>query len=914
MREGTARPDVLPGVDGQLPPESLLVALEGAVAERIDCLRLLCAVFCAVSLVAEDSGPEEAEEPSQEETAPLELASGPRGGSAERTTMNLLGETSSESGESRRNENVQFNLVDNNALKELNIRLGTTATIVSEFAVDRGYFGSEYGKPPTPPVHAAPGQGGDIHGDAFWRHNNSLFSARSFFQVGAVQPARENFYGVNLASPLGPLGAVTLGASQNKIRGNVNGNVLVPLPEERTPLARDPATRVAVARILDAYPDIPPNRPDIAERALNTNSLQSINTDSARIQLDRPLQAGGKLALRYAWTAQNVDAFQLVVGQNPDTDTKSHGARVTWSHDLAPRTSVQLSGGFDRLGSLLLPAKGALGPIMIGRALTNLGPFPIIPIDRAQNRFRQAGTLRHNSGRHEFTAGFALARLQYNGEETDAARGILIFRPNFGNDAITNVRLGLPTRLIVSLGSTYRGFRNWHSSFFLGDRWQVSDRLTLHLGLRYEPFTRPHDVTGRTELAMDSDLNNMAGSFGFAYRVPGGAGVLRGAFGTHYGEIFPVTFGQARLNPPHTVTSVLLRPDLAGYRSLIDHSKVDPSARSNRIEPGPDLAVPYAHQYNFSWERRLAAGWSLQLGYVGSRAHKLIITYFLNRAREVPSIVSTIANINERRADQTIFEHLFIHNGSRGFFDAGRAMLTAPNWRGLSLTASYWLSKSIDLGGSYTNTASGPDARVAVSQTERESHRDLKGLSDFDQPHAMLLQAAYTVPRSRLAGWMRKLFGNWTFSTVTLVKSGTPFTVESGSDGPGIGNIDGGQGDRPTVVDPTVLGRVIGSPDTSESLLQRSAFRFIDGPAEQRGNLGRNTFRKGKIANVNASLSRRFGLGSDSTVELRAESINFFNTPQFAEPGKVLTAPNFGQINNTLNDGRTFRCQLKFSW
>ena len=748
-------------------------------------------------------------------------------GDVQRTEINLLGETASESGESRRNENVQFNLVDNNALKELNIRLGTTATIIDEFVVTQGYFGSEYGKPPTPPVHAPPAPAGGFHGDAFWRHNNSLFSARSFFQVGSVRPARENLYGVNLAAPLGALGAITLGVSQNKIRGNVNGNVLIPLPEERTPLAKDPATRLEVQRILDAFPAVPPNRPDIAARAHNTNSLQRINTDSSRVQLDRAGLGGGKLSLRHVWTAQNVDAFQLVRGQNPDTDNRSHAARLTWSLALAPSTVLQLSTGLDRLGTLLLPAEGAVGPIfMSARDLTFLGPFPTIPIDRAQNRWRQAATLRHTRGNHQITAGFALTRLQYNGEEPDSGRGLLLFAANFGNDAITNLRLGLPSRMAVSLGSTYRGFRNWSNKFYLGDHWQATKRLTLHLGIRYEPFTRPVDVTGKTELAMDPDLNNFAGSFGFAYRLAAGAGVLRGNFASHYGDLFPVTYGQARLNPPNTVTSIFIQPPLANWRSLVDHSKRDPNARSSRVEPGPDLTVPYAHQYNFSWEQRLAADWRVQVGYVGSRAHKLIITYFLNRAREVPGVVSTIQNINERRPDQSIFEHLFIHNGSRGFFDAGRVTLSAPGWRGLSLNASYWLSKSIDLGGSYTNTASGPDARIAVSQTEPESQRDLKGLSDFDQPHAFLLQASYTVPRGLTPHWSGRLLSNWTLSTVTLLKSGTPFTVESGSDGPGFGNIDGRKGDRPMLVDPSVLGRVVGSPDTSESRLPRSAFRL----------------------------------------------------------------------------------------
>ncbi|MDE0625675.1 MAG: TonB-dependent receptor [Bryobacterales bacterium] len=877
----------------------------------------LLVVFAAgppLNLAGQHSGTD-LESPASEAEPEGDAAEASAGGDAQRTDINLLGETASESGESRRNENVQFNLVDNNALKELNIRLGTTATLVDEFDVDLGYFGSEYGKPPAPSVHVPPERISDFHGDASWRHNNSVFSARSFFQVGAVRPARENLYSVNLAAPLGPFGAITLGVSQNKIRGNVNGNVLIPLPEERAPLAKDPATRAAVQELLDAYPNVPPNRPDIADRAHNTNSLQRISTDSSRVQLDRDGVAGGKLSVRHVWTAQNVDAFQLVRGQNPDTDNRSHSARLTWSRAFAPATVLQLSTGLDRLGTLLLPAEGAVGPIfMTSRDLTTLGPYPNIPIDRAQNRWRQAVTLRHTRGKHELTAGFALTRLQYNGEEPDASRGILLFAAIFGNDAITNLRLGQPNRLVVSLGSTYRGFRNWSNKFFLGDRWQATSRLTLHLGVRYEPFTRPGDVTGRTELGMDSDLNNFAGSFGFAYRLPGDAGRLRGNFASHYGDLFPVTYGQARLNPPHTVTSVIIRPSLANWRSLIDHSKRDPNARSSRIEPGPDLTVPYEFQYNFSWEKRLAADWRLQLGYVGSRAHKLIITYFLNRAREVPGVVSTIGNLNERRPDQSIFEHLFIHNGSRGYFDAGRVTLTAPNWRGLSLNASYWLSKAIDLGGSYTNTASGPDARLAIAQTEQESHRDLKGLSDFDQPHAFLLQAGYAVPRGLAPGWAGKLLGNWTLSTVTLVKSGTPFTVRAGSDGPGFGNIDGRLGDRPTVVDSSVLGRVIGSPDTSESLLPRSAFRFMNAPAEQAGSLGRNTFRKGKIANVNASLSRRFPIRSEWSMELRAETINLLNTPQFAEPGMSLTSPNFGQINNTLNDGRTFRFQLKLLW
>ena len=103
----------------------------------------------------------------------------------------------------------------------------------------------------------------------------------------------------------------------------------------------------------------------------------------------------------------------------------------------------------------------------------------------------------------------------------------------------------------------------------------------------------------------------------------------------------------------------------------------------------------------------------------------------------------------------------------------------------------------------------------------------------------------------------------------------------------------------------------------SSSILAKStmviAFAFIQ-PTDLRGSLGHDVFRKGGIHNVNAALSRTWSLRSDRSLTFRAESINFFNTPQFAEPTKELTSPSFGQITNTLNDGRTFRFLLRFGF
>jgi hypothetical protein len=125
--------------------------------------------------------------------------------------------------------------------------------------------------------------------------------------------------------------------------------------------------------------------------------------------------------------------------------------------------------------------------------------------------------------------------------------------------------------------------------------------------------------------------------------------------------------------------------------------------------------------------------------------------------------------------------------------------------------------------------------------------------------------------------------------------------------------VDGNGGDRPNLADLSVLGRTVGDPDSSRQLLPRGAFTLIQ-PTDPAGSLGRNTFRKGSIRNVNASVSRTWTVASEKRLTFRAESINLFNTPQFAEPGSFLANANFAQITNTLNDGRTFRFLLEFAF
>jgi hypothetical protein len=857
-------------------------------------------VLGVLVLLAQQAPPSESAKPVEPEQQPVK---------EKRTELNLLGATDSAAGESRRNENVQLNLIDNNTLKDLNIRLGTNATIVTEFQPERKYFGTEFGNNPVSPIHLSPlKRSRDFHGGLSFTRSDNIFSARSFFQVGGVQPAHENDYAFTAGLGLWHGAHVTLDGSLATLRGSVNGNVLVPLPSERTPLATDPAIYRLVQRWIDAYPKALPNRTDIDPRALNTNSPQSIDTAASNVRLDQDLGARDKIFAQYAFTNQKVTAFEFVAGQNPDTNTKSHNVRLTWNHLFDARSFIDFTIGFDRVHSLLAPEPNAVGPqVIIGSSYQSLGPGATIPIDRRINRFRHAVLYRRQIGKHLFSAGSEVDRLQNNGLEASSERGNYYFRSDFGRDAITNFRMGIASRYSAAIGDGHRGFRWFEQQYYTGDVWKVRSDFTVNYGLRYTPVTAPNEVNHLTPINFNCDCNTFSPQFGFAWQIHG-AGVIRAAYGLQFGDIYAQTLQQVRWDPPNFLKFEVPAP--GSILIPLQNVYLGPGARHTQFDVPPNLESPYSHQYTFLWEPLAGKPWSIQLGYIGSRSHKLFMMWFTNRAVPVSGIPQTTSTITDRRPDPRYYELREARNASNAYFDAARITLKSPAWHGFTGDASYWFSKAIDTGSAYTNMAAGDEALQGYSQSQSPVAQDLKGPSAFDQSHSVLVRFQYAPPALSSGGRLvHGVVNGWHISGVFLAKTGLPFTVNTGSDGPGFGNVDGSNGDRPVLLDPSVLGRSIADPNISTSLLPRSAFGLI-APTDPRGNLGFNTFRRGGIRNMNAALSRSWTLHSDWRTTLRAESVNFFNTPQFANPNPDLSSPAFGKITNTLNDGRSFQ----FTW
>lgn len=808
----------------------------------------------------------------------------------------------------QRNENVAIYLIDNNAIKEMNVRLGNTVTLVPEPAAETNYFGTEHGRPAAEsPFLAASARPSTWHGELFGWHQNSVFNARTFFQVGPVKPSHRNHYGARVSGLLLKDWAFTAAAAQRKVRGMVNGNVLVPLADERTPLTNDPLLRPLVERFLAAYPAELPNRPDFDPRALNTNSPQRTDDIDLSWRADRRVNTRARLDLSHALTRQRIDAFQLVAGQNPDTEIHTHRSRATWRQSLSPGSELVLGAGFNRTRSLLTSEPNAVGPrVRIGYQIEELGPDSQFPINRALNSYRCGAlwTRQAGQGRHALTAGGDLTRLHLNGIETNNQRPQLQFSNNFGRTAIQNLRMGTPTGFEMTIGELSRGYRNWSANAFFGDRWKLSERWQIYYGVRYNLVSTPAEVRRQEEIPYACDCNNFSPRFSVAWRGPRGW-VMRASYTTSFGEILPVTYQQIRNNLPGVRYVQVQNPDLRVYLRGGNYG----TARTSPTVFSPDMVSPYVHQYNLSLENRIGGRYLLRLGYVGSRSFKLLNVYIQNRGEPVAGIPLTLDTVDRRRPDARYYDVRRILNGGIAYLDAGQVSLQMPARRGFTWAAGYTFGKAIDEGPDYAFTSANRDLTSGRSQWQYDSAKDKKGLSTFDSAHALLIWYAYDLPKPatgwRPAAW---LAAGWQVSGITMLKSGTPLTLYVGSDAPGFGNVDGGPSDRPHILDPSILGTSFGDPNTAPLILRRDRFAYIR-EGERQGSLGRNTFRKSGIANFNLALTKqwRWSGKREWTALVRGEAYNLTNHPQFDEPQRNLSSPSFGRITNTLNDGRVLQ-------
>ncbi len=870
------------------------------------------------------------------------------------------------SGAEERNPNIFIYRIDLNDLRNrLTTARGPDTQYIPELRPSQNYFGAEFGAPllafdgirPRPLLNR-------WHGSLSALHQNSALNARNFFNVGRLLPSRSTTYDVTAEGPLTPQKVtLLLDFGQTFTSGWVNGNVQAPLANERAPRSTNAQVNSIIGNLLKAFPAEIPNLPGVSLRQLNANATRDIVSYDGLARVDMKVSDKTSIAARYFANNYSEDPFQIIVGQNPHTDLRFQGLYTNLTRTFSPHTVGRFGFHFDRAraelhvtdaySDLFKPFGLTTAPDVVFKsgslglsATLGLGPGKQFPRLRVQNHFQYFADVTKDAGRHSLTAGWSIARAQVNDLQSDNARGSIVFSNDFGADEATNFLLGRPSSFSLAVGNLYRGFRNWEHTFYFGDQIRLRPTFSVSLGVRYELMTAPQEVNHLTDVGFPTDKNNLAPRFGFAWNPAKGKTTLRGAYGISYSTIFPVSFGMTRFNPPGVGVLQLQQPDLVSLLGLLATSsqRPAPGARSALFRLSPDLVFPYSHEYSFAIERELPQGMQLRLAYIGMRTIHLLTQGVYNRPLPDPRPICDVSNINRtcnttgdinlRRPDPRYFDDTLIESNSIGYYDAVQVSLNKRLSRGLTIRTSYTFGKSIDLGGDFTNTASGVEAppEVGITTCDQCSRvSDQKGPSLFDTPHAFVVTYSYNLPfRSQSSRWASALGRGWQISGTTIFQSGTAYHIHSGSDGPGYGNVDGSTQDRPNILDPSILGKTLGDPDTAPLILGADtcqaptvAIPYLhckkfdaNIPISGRGNLGANTFRKGTTNNWNLAIGRTFRLptGSERSLQFRAEFYNLFNRPQFDKPGSFVSSETFGKITNTANKGRQVQFSLRLNF
>ncbi len=455
------------------------------------------------------------------------------------------------------------------------------------------------------------------------------------------------------------------------------------------------------------------------------------------------------------------------------------------------------------------------------------------------------------------------------------------------------------------------------------------------------------------------DANNIAPRFGFAYKASGKT-VVRGGLGVYYG-VSPATNTQY-IGPAFRSTAIWQPTQDFGFSSHATLSNPYPdgvplpqgtrygSANLWGYESSSALFREFRNAEIYQWslgvQREVAAEMVLEVGYSGSRSTHLMFNGTDNRnfvSREVREqygserLYEEVANpfyplfqgpgatfsepataynseeiprINLLRPFPQ-FDGVFAGSHqprASARYDALRVRVEKRYSHGINFVGSYAYSRMMDDSSAGNNSWLGN--RVPI-----QDRTDLSlehGLGGSDTPHRLVLGWSYEIPvgRSRAVGrsWGRAaeaILGGWQLNGFVTMQSGLPLGLSYAA-----GELaDGSQR-------PNINGQILGA--SIKEVVDGRGIRFnessLSAPPEQiPGNAPRWTgdVRGDSINNIDLSLFKVLTFSEDVRLQVRAEFFNFTNTPQFGLPDTSFGSPDFGTINDQINNARQFQFGLR---
>ena len=503
----------------------------------------------------------------------------------------------------------------------------------------------------------------------------------------------------------------------------------------------------------------------------------------------------------------------------------------------------------------------------------------------------------------------------------------------------------------LDMAQTYLGL-------YAQDTWRLGSRVTLNLGVRWEPFfpqqllngavyqfdqTRfsqgirstvfpkapaglyfPGDAGFPSQAGMLTQWGNVGPRVGVTWD-PNGDG--RTSVRASYGRAYEFVNAQFHLNTsvaPPWGSEIRINSPSGG----LDNPFINSAGQTN-IFPvtfdqnapfslnGPflslsnDMASTHVDQWNVTVERQFTPAWFASAGYLGSKTSNIWESTPLNNAVAVPGVVASAANINARRP-------FTLANPSQGqFYGPVDLYVTdgTQNYKGMiltlrrisaraSLTANYALSKCFGSpdgnGGGTTNVS------VGYNIPGNPGYDD--GNCSNDRRHNFSITASLSTPEFENPG-LRVVASGWRLAPSFRATTGAWLTIATGAD-----RLFNGQAGTQRVNELSTNYYADQSINPANG-----GIRFLDPTSFAQpalgtfGNMQRNVVRGPGFKNIDAALSRNFNLGGTKSLEARIEAFNLFNWFEWGNPNTNFSAATFGQITSALSP-RVLQLAVKFNF
>ena len=717
---------------------------------------------------------------------------------------------------------------------------------------------------------------------------------------------------------------------------------------------------------VDAAPGLPNYQVDYA-RVKTTDSFdtklnwQASQRDqiSARLSFLRPKLVDPAEFGAFGGSKQGSPSGNGFSGTGTDT-TYSTGLNYTrsWSNTLVMEArggmnyfhNEALAGGAGLTTAQDVGIRGAniddwssgMTSIDFGTGLSLSSPFVgfsgSLPWDRSERTIQFATVFTKVKGNHTIKVGEDFRHTRdflLQTQDNGGPRGQFQFRApqtsiptdaaataGFAN-AFAAFLLDAPSLVQRDLKVTDPGVRFWAFFTFIQDKWAVTPKLTIDLGLRHEYYTpfiglvdqgglSNYDPASNTlqvagygdvpqNVGVQSYLKNFGPRAGASYRLDDRT-VVRGGYGlstmpfpdNSYVYNYPVKQNNVfqavnSFQPAGSMRNGFPDPIVAAIPSNgILNAGTGGLNNAAFLHVRPDMHEGSLHTYNVAFQRELPGRFTFDIAYVGNRTTDLQTQFNENAATAIGAPAS---NVN-------LYRPLFLPFGktadvtvwipTRETYNSLQTKLDRRFSNGLLVTTSYTLGRAM----SYVNGDS--NSGIATpADLERSWAR-----TDQDRLHSLVESFLYQLPFGPDRRWLhdgplRYVLGGWQVSGIFSAQSGSPIGITMSAatlNAPG-------NTQRPDVNGtPRVLGAV------GPGALWFDPSVFSSPAANTFGNSARNGVLDGPAyVNLDVTIAKLFTIGRTKG-EVRADIFNVTNTPHFQNPNGTFLGSTFGQITTTMNN------------